>query len=352
MAGKEQPPQRGWRLFFLPVVFGILAIVLKPLFEDDASPPASPTALMAPAPATSSESVPGSDDAVAAAQLPATDPDTSLLQRWQQSSLRGAEVDGGVRLDAAGHLQVDLDLRRLFEHFLSLSGEFSDGEIRRLLQLHVVDAHGAAVADEVITMFDRYLGMRNAAAALPPETDIAARFEALRQLRREWLGNAAAEAMFGADEAHTAYTLERMAVLEDPELRAEERAIRLAELDESRPQAAQEGQQSALSALLAEEQTRQLDALGIDDAERHAERSALWGEDAADRLATLDQERAQWDRRLADYVRQRDQLANDARLDTTARAAAIEALRRRSFADNERVRVESLEAVSAMPPGG
>ncbi len=279
------------------------------------------------------------------------DAELDLLARWQRSSLRGTEVDGGIQLDAAGRLLLDLDLRRLFDHFLSLSGEFSDSEIRRLLGLHVEASHGSTVASAALEAFDRYLGLRNALAALPADAELAQRLAALQRLRREWFGDAA-DAMFGDDEAHTAYTLERLALLRDAELDEATRQERLAALEATRPASALDGQQAAVSALLAEEQTEQFDTLGASEAERRAERSALWGEDAADRLATLDRERAQWQQRLADYVRQRDRLANDPRLDAGARAAAIEALRRRSFADNERVRVESLEAIDALPRGG
>jgi lipase chaperone LimK len=316
------------------------------------------------APTPASEPTPATLDRPAEQQTPAVEatapsaeqaevPESSvaLLQRWQRSSLRGAEIDGAVSLDSAGRLRLDADLRRLFEHFLSLSGEFTDAEIRQLIALQVEASHGGAVSAAVLDAFDRYLGLRNASAGLPADGSVEERFAALQRLRREWFGEAA-DAMFGADEAHTAYTLERMALLRDTELDETTRAARLAELEAGRPEQARQDQQSAVSALLAEEQTRQLDALGASDAERHAERSQLWGEDAADRLAQLDQDRAQWDQRIADYVRQRDQLANDPRLDAAARTAAIEALRQRSFVGTERVRVESLEAIDALPPGG
>lgn len=351
MAGAGQTPRRDWRLIVLPGLLGLLGLLAVPLFKQEAPAPAPRSELQTPAVAAAPQPLPAPDEATAAAPAVATHPDADLLQRWQHSSLRGTEVDGGVQLDAAGRLLLDLDLRRLFDHFLSLTGEFSEGEIRRLLELQVEASHGAAVAAAVLAAFDRYLGLRNALAALPPSDDLAQRFAALQRLRREWFGDAA-EAMFGEDEAHTAYTLERLALLRDAELDEAEREARLADLDATRPPAVLESQQSTVSALLAEEQTRQLDALGADAAERHAERSALWGEDAADRLAALDRERGLWDQRIADYVRQRDRLASDPRLDAAARAAAIESLRRRSFADNERVRVESLEAINALPPGG
>ncbi len=277
--------------------------------------------------------------------------DSALIARWQASSLRGTEVDGAVRFSADGRLIRDLGLRQLIEHFLSLSGEFSDADIRRLLALHVTALHGRAATDGVLATFDQYVSMRNELAGVPAIGDLGQRFAAIRSIRERWFG-ADSEAMFGSEHAQVALTLERQAIANDTALTPAQRVQRLAEWDAARPPAQRAAEANALSAQLAEQQTEQMDALQIDADARYTERSELWGEDAAQRLAALDQARQQWDQRLSDYSRARDQIQRDPRLNSAQRQAAIDTLRRTGFDASEQVRIESLEAIDQLPGGG
>ena len=291
-----------------------------------------------------------SDPAPAGPDVVATDLDT-LRARYARSSLRGTAPDGDVGLDAQGRLRLDAGLVRRFEHYLSLIGEFEIREIRRLLQADLSDEFGAAVAGAALTAFDRYVGLRQALAETELSSDLARRLEQLHRLRRDWFGPDA-EAMFGAEEAEVRYTLARRDIASDGTLEADERQRRLAELDAGRAPFEREAQRDATSALLADEQSRQFEHLGTDPETRREERAALWGEDAADRLAALDLERSDWDRRLLDYVRQRDRVLADPTLDAAARERSLAALRQRSFDLSEQARIEALEAIDALPRGG
>lgn len=274
-----------------------------------------------------------------------------LRARLERSSLRGATVDGELTVDPSGRLLLDAGLLRRFDHYLSLTGEFTPEEMRLLLHDEVQREHGDAVAAATLDAFDRYLGLGAELSAADLSDDLAIRFAQIRDLRRKWFGTDA-DAMFGDEEAHTAYTLARRTVHQDASLDASERAARLAELDAARTPAERSAERDATAVLLAEEQSRQFDALGSDPATREAERSALWGEEAAQRLGALDRERARWDQRLADYSRERERIRNDARLDPQARERAHADLLQRSFSPAEQVRVESLILVGALPPGG
>ena len=278
------------------------------------------------------------------------DPDEALLARWHSSSQRGTEVDGGITLSASGELLLNLGLRRLIEHFLSLTGEFSESDIRHLLALHAQAQHGDAVMQQVLDAFDRYLGMRSALSQMPETENLATRFAAIRAIRQQWFGEAS-DAMFGDEHAQVSQTLERRAIASDPDLTTSEREQLLADFDATRPAENVAAERIALGAQLAEEQTQQLDAINASADARFTERSALWGDEAAQRLAALDQSRLQWDQRLSDYASQRDRIRADPRLNAAAREAALDALLTSRFSGNERVRIESLEAIGALPSG-
>lgn len=270
------------------------------------------------------------------------------------SSLRGAEIDGEVRLDAAGRLVPDLGLRRLFDQLLSLRGELDPGSIRRLLADLVSQRHGETVAREVLAVYDRYVAYLAAVAdaRLGAIADLRERHARARALRREHLGESLAAAFFAADEALAEHTLARIEIARDRSLDAEARAARLAALDAEAPAAIREARRDATLADLLAEQERQFDALEIDPDTRTAERAALFGVDAAARLAAVDAAEAAWQRRLADYARVTAPIRSDGRLDAAGRAAALEAELARRFDDAEQRRVRSLEAAGLIPDPG
>jgi lipase chaperone LimK len=293
------------------------------------------------------------DSAATSTSSHRADPDSlvQLRQRYAASSLRGTVPDGGIAFDARGALRLDANLVRRFEHYLSLVGEFELHEIRALLQAQLQDELGESAAAAAIAAFDRYVGLREAISATELSADLATRLEQLRALRRHWFG-ADAESMFGAEETEVEYTLARSALQRDSQLSDEQRATRLAELEAARDPRENAIQRDATSAALVDEQTRQFDAMNADAATRAEERAALWGEDAAQRLAELDRARAEWDRRVSEYLAERQQLEARPDLDVAARQQALSALRARRFDAAERQRIEALEAIGALPPGG
>jgi lipase chaperone LimK len=274
-----------------------------------------------------------------------------LLARRARSSLRGADPDGAIALDASGRLRLDVELMRRFEHYLSLLGEFTLDELAQLLHHDVQREHGAAVATQVDAAFARYLGLRRALAEAELVDDAQARLAEVQALRRAWFG-ADADALFGASADYDRYTLARVALARDATLAPEARERALRQLEQERPAAERAARDQASAALLADEQSRQFDALGVDADARHAERSALWGDAAAQRLAVLDRQRSEWEQRLQAYSAERQRVMADARLDPAARAQVLAEWRRRRFNLNEQARVEALEAIGALPPRG
>lgn len=271
------------------------------------------------------------------------------------SSLREAGIDGEVRLDESGRVVADLPQRRLFDQLMSLAGELDPASIRRLLADLVAGRHGESVAREVLAIYDRYVDYLAAVgqARLAAIADLRERHDRIRALRRQWLGEDLAAAFFATDEALAEHTLARIAIARDPTLDADARTARLAALDAGAPAAIREARRDAVLADLLAEQQRQFDQLAIDPATRQTERAALFGPEAAARLAAVDAAEAEWQRRLADYARAAASIRADPALDAAARATALDAELARRFDEAAQRRVRSLEAVGLLPgPGG
>lgn len=269
----------------------------------------------------------------------------------EQSSLRGTEIDGGVLLNANGQVLLDPSMRRLFDYYLSLIGERDLVQIRILLKQHLLGKYSPANSDVVLQYFDRYTDYLNALTNLKignivkPEE----RLQQVTALRKKILGEEMATAFFTDEEALAMLTLKRMAIANDKTLDADEKARLLAELDASENHSART---EADTAALITEQTRQLDASNLTEAQRAAEREALWGKDAAGRLAQLDQERTRWDARIESYLQARSRIDANRGLSSAARAQAIAALRAQQFNAAEQRRIASLEAIGQLKPGG
>ncbi|MEO8000467.1 MAG: lipase secretion chaperone [Arenimonas sp.] len=269
----------------------------------------------------------------------------------EKSSLRGTEVDGGIVLGTSGKVLLDPGMRRLFDYYLSLMGEQNLLQIRSLLKEYLLGKYSPANTDEALKYFDRYTDYLNALTDLnigglsQPEE----RLEKVTALRKKMLGEEMAFAFFAEEEMLAVLTLKRMAINNNKSLSAEEKARQLAALDASEHYSART---EADTAALVTEQTEQLETLKLTDAQRAEEREALWGKEAASRLAELDQQRARWDTRIDQYLLARSRIDANRGLSQVARERAITALRMQHFNASEQRRVASLEAIGQLKPGG
>jgi lipase chaperone LimK len=258
-------------------------------------------------------------------------------------SLDGTEADGAIEADAAGHLVIDLELRRLFDHFLAASGEEPIATMRaRIIAALRARLPGTAVA-EAIDLLDRYLAYREAARGLVAGGDDKAALDQVHELRAKLLPPAVVKAFFADEEAATYAAMERRDVLADRTLSEAERARRLAELEARIPAATREGRAAALAPLAEMQREDQLRAAGASEAAITASRTAAFGADGAARLAELDRAHAAWDARLARFRAAKAVIAADAALSEAERARRIAALLEASFTESERIRVEAIE---------
>lgn len=262
-------------------------------------------------------------------------------------SLRGTEVDGEVRFAADGSVIADAGLRRLFDYFLSTMGETDLAGVRALLRSHLQSRLDPAQTERVLAAFERYVAYQRALMDAPgaQSTDPAVRLAEARRLRRSLLGEAMAEGFFAEEEALAELSLKRRDIAADPALSAERRRELLDALDR---EAGYGARADAEVAELAARQAEDIERRGLTPAQRHAERSALWGAEAAQRLAALDAEQADWDARVLRYIAARDRILQDPRRVPAQRDLDIVALRARMFTAPEQRRIASLEEIGQL----
>lgn len=263
------------------------------------------------------------------------------------ASLEGTEADGAVEADAAGHLVVTIELRRLFDHFLAASGEEPVATMRARIIAVLLQRLPATAAAEAIEILDRYLAYRDAARTLtPPSSDLVAGLDQVHDLRGKFFSPPVAKAFFADEEAAIYAALARRDVLADTGLSAAERERHLAEIDARTPAAVQTARAAAMAPVDEMNREAQLRAAGASDLEIAAARTAALGSDAAARLADLDRAHAAWDARLAQFRAERAAVLADPQLGDAERQRRIDELLARSFTAPERIRVEALDRMS------
>jgi len=268
-------------------------------------------------------------------------------------SLQGTEPDGGLSLDASGHFLPDRDARRLFDYFLSASGEEPEAVLRGRIVLHLRAHLPPAAAAEAEAVLDRYLRLRSATRELvrsdAAPADLERRLQWLRELRRRELGPELAGAFYGEQERRVAVDLARRRVAGSPDLDARERAARLEALEERLPEEVRRARRRASAPLAGHREVASLRRAGAPEGEIFDARAERFGEEAARRLAALDRRRAAWRSRLDAYRDARDALLAGER-PAAERAEALAALRERRFEGPEVRRVRALDRLEGVAP--
>lgn len=278
-------------------------------------------------------------------------------------SLQGSHVDGSLRVDGAGHLVVDRQVRSVFDYFLAAVGEESLPVIVARLHAYIHSQLPALAAAEADTLLGQYIAYKQALAQLPPPTpasagqpvDVAAlelRLSQIQGLRRQYLPPAAVQAFFAEEDAYAEFSLQRVRILQDATLSAQAKAAELAAAEGQLPSDLQQS-------LHAEEQVQALQSLtqqwrqsGGTPAQLRQIRETLVGAAAADRLEALDAQRAQFAGRFHAYMQQRSAILTNKSLSADEQQNALDQLMSSQFSAQERTRVQALQQDPQALPAG
>lgn len=322
------------------------AVALRDVFSElSPAPPAAPATTTLPR----ADAVVGFVDPAHGDRDGAAGDGGEAAEARRPASLRGTRVDGGLVTDAAGSFVATPDARRLFDYFLAASGEESEADIVARVHAEIDRRLSPDAARDAKLLLDRYLAYRARARVLAEqglaEAPLDERLATLRALRRETLGDETAAALFAEEDAVDAVAVAKLTADVDDAATPEERALRRDAAEEALPEAERENRRAARLALDLRAAEDALREGGASPDELRALRERTVGAEAAERLASLDLQRAQWQSRLDDYRDARAAIEGDASLDAGARAAAIERLRAERFDATERLRVEALDGI-------
>lgn len=263
------------------------------------------------------------------------------------ASFSGTQVDGVFSLDSASNLLITRDIVQIFDYFLSAIGEDTLAVSLERLQAYIRSQLPQPAQAQALALLSQYLDYKRQLVLLERDLPQLSSLDGLRQLesavqalRARIFSQQVHQVFFASEQDYNQFTLARLALQQDASLSplARGRAI-----DQLRANLSPELQESVLPQLHSElrEQTAQLQAAGASPEQLQQLRQQLVGEQAATRLAALDQQRSHWQVRLNSYQQASAAIERNPGLSPADKDSEVKRLREAQFSPPERLRLEA-----------
>lgn len=278
-----------------------------------------------------------------------------LPEHLKNTSLKGTSIDGLYPVDNQGNLLLSKDIKNRFEYFLSTMGEFEIAQVMDMIKEDIALNLVSPAKEQALKLFDDYIAYKYALADLEASLDtpedyeihdierMRSQLQQMRNVRREYLSSDAVDAFFGFDEMYDDFMLARLEVQNNQQLSAQEKQQQLDGLEDSLPQDVkimrEETQRISQVFLLTEEVKKQggteQDVYDINEQE--------FGQEAAQRLQVLEQQRQQWQNRVNRFMVKKHSIEQDENLSDAEKSRAIENTRSTMFEQTEYTKLSAYE---------
>lgn len=276
-------------------------------------------------------------------------------------SLKGTQVDGEIIIDENKQLVVTEGLRRLFDYFLSAIGEEDEAVIFARVESYIRHHTPEPAASQAVAIFGKYVAYLKALpeiekrygnlqlqATKSGELDlnaIAQQKQDVARLRQQYFDKTTIEAFFGASDSYDDYSMEMVRINQNEQMSEAQKQAARQDYVSRLPDGAIKTnilQQANLNELMA--RTERMKAAGASPEALYNMRRELVGAPAAERLAQVDQEDANFDQRFTQYETQKAQLLSQS-ANPVAAQSQIEQLEQQLFDDAERKRLSGYAAL-------
>ncbi len=285
---------------------------------------------------------------------PASKKHNTLPSELRDSSLKGTSIDGLYPVDADGNLLLSDDIKHRFEYFLSIMGEFSLAEVQKMIRDDIKLNLQEPALTQALKLFEDYVGYKYALAELEQSLQSPQVYEfndiermryqlqLLRDKRREYFDQETVSAFFGFDEMYDDYMLSKLEIQANTQLTAEEKQAQIQSLDDALPMDVQEMRAQTNKVSDVFNLTQEMRASGANEDEIFKVNSQAFGQEAAQRLQALDEQRQVWQGKVDQYLADKSKIDNNETLSERDKSLAKELLLQ-DFDDNERRRLGAYE---------
>ncbi|MDN2651787.1 lipase secretion chaperone [Vibrio parahaemolyticus] len=238
---------------------------------------------------------------------------------------------------------IDLSSQKdFFEYSLSGLGEHSLEEIQENIEESISQQNSLGIDVE---LFQTYLAYKRALSKLEPLEDTTLSLnqlqrlnEAILNLQLEYFNDQQISQLFDEENRLRQLAIEKLAI-KTYEQDSDSQQLLLNQALSEQPEYIQQSERN--NAL-----TRQLDQTALlSSQDKYLARVELVGEEGAQRLQTLDEQRATFETELTNYLEKRADILNDEFLDSEQKQLEIANLRKQSFETTQWRRIEALERI-------
>ncbi|WP_250656222.1 lipase secretion chaperone [Alkalimarinus coralli] len=266
------------------------------------------------------------------------------LPRSFAPSLEGTEIDGQLKLDAAGNLVVDIEVKDFFDYFLNTVGEVTPdvavAEMQKIASSHLPPE----AVDQAMQLLGEYLAYKNRAVELMAKPllpkaqqtkqyqieTLEKTFQTLKSIRRETMSDEAVTAFFALEEAYGEYTLASIKVQNDDTLSVDEKAALTQYYREKLPDIVRKTEETVMADAEKNRAMHQVISSGNEEALKQQLADEGYAEDVANEMIAFQQQQREFDQRYQAYQSEKQQLLG-AGLADKDQAYQLELLRARYF---------------------
>jgi lipase chaperone LimK len=268
-------------------------------------------------------------------------------------SLEGIDLNIELPVDSDGNLIIGMILKDFFEIYLSVMGEEELEDILLRIQSAMNQQLISPALEQGYEALKRFIDYKVELANLEQQEvnpdlseldNIRHQKEILAAIQQDYFSPAEADAFFAAEAQYDAFMLEHLTIQQNENLTLEEKQAQTQALAESLPDEIKQGREAAMAPANVYEQAINMKSNGASNEAIYQMRSETLGDEAAQALAQLDNEREIWNQRLESFQAQYQAIQSSGMSDHDA-DVEINALLGRDFTATEAIRVKAISGL-------
>lgn len=265
-------------------------------------------------------------------------------------SLEGIDLNIALPLDRDGNLIFGMELKDLFELYLSAMGEEELDDILLRIQNALAQQLTAPALQQGYDALKRFIDYKIELANLEQQQpdsnlseldNIRQQKQILADIQQEYFTEEESHALFSTETQYDHFMLEHLTIQQNENLTLTEKRQQVEALEVSLPQEIRVGRERAMAPAIVYQQANLMKAEGQSAESIYQMRAESLGEEAASALAQLDQQRDQWQQRL-DVFKLGYESISASGLSPADQKTEVNALLNRDFNSTESIRVRAL----------
>ncbi len=282
---------------------------------------------------------------------------------WKTAStpgvLKGTDVDGGLKLDANGHLLLAIDVKDFFDYFLSAVGEVTPEQAIAEIHSQLLERLPSDAAKQAMRLLNDYLDYQKNMTELMAKPLIPAdqqdyayfaktmkeSFDEVKMLRRQYMSPDAVEAFFGLEESFSEFSVKNIEIQADVSLSDSEKQQRKQALENKMPEQMRVTAEASRARIDLVTQAQTLINDGADSGSVRRLLESKFESPEVEHILGFYRQEQQWKGRLDSYLSRKQRLVQDG-LSDTDQQKQLSRLRQEYFNEDEIPRLKAEEAIA------